>query len=269
MLFEAWSKVILGGVHVGFIVQRYEFDPKKKEFVGAYYLKTSAIAGSVTESLKARADSGLKPVSYQYTELINGKAKTIDATFPNNTLVAVVNEVGKQPVTIRKQYPKGTFLSTFLIYTMLSAKDGIKSGARYVYNAIAEEDAGVYPGEATVVGTEQVGGLAAMKVFNTFKETRFVSYITSKGEPISTRSPVQSLATEVVATMDEAVKGQNFSPSAVTAVFGDLPQGKVNPVAMKSATSQAAPVTLSTPDTTEQTATNQPRIETEDKKEKP
>jgi hypothetical protein len=246
ILYEAWSKVILGGVHVGFIVQRYEFDPKKKEFIGAY-LKTSALAGSVSESLKARADSGLKPLGYQYTELIGGKAKTIDASFPNGALVAVLRDGDKPPVTIRKSLPKGTFLSTFLVYTMLSAKDGIKVGARYAYNAVAEEDAGVYPGEATVAGTEDVAGLAAMKVFNTFKEVRFVSYITAKGEPLSTRSPVQSLATEVVPTMEDAVKGQSFTPNSVTAVFGDLPQGKVNPVAMKAASPVATPAPTASP----------------------
>ncbi len=253
VLYEAWSKVLLGGVHVGFIVQRYEFDPKKKEFVGAYYLKTGALAGSVSESLKARADSGLKPLGYQYTELISGKAKTIDATFPAGALVAVVRDGDKPPVTIRKSLPKGTFLSTFLVYTMLSAKDGVKVGARYAYNAIAEEDAGIYPGEATVAGTEDVAGLAAMKVFNTFKEVRFVSYITSKGEPLSTRSPVQSLATEVVPSMEDAIKGQSFTPNSVTAVFGDLPQGKINPVAMKAAATLAAPSNTTPP--TEQTAT--------------
>jgi hypothetical protein len=250
ILFEGWSKVILGGVHVGYVVQRYEFDPKKKQFIGAYFLKTNQLAGSVTESLKARADSGLKPISYQYTELVAGKTKTIDANINGETLVANVQEADKPPVTIRKNFPKGTFLSTFLVYTMLSAKDGIHPGARYVYNAIAEEDAGVYPGEATVVANEDSNGISAMKVFNTFKNVKFVSYITNKGEILSTRSPVQSIATELVATKEEAIGAQQFTSTSVAALFGEVPQGKMNPVAMKAA-SQPAQATTTTTTTTE------------------
>src|ERR1700678_942779 len=69
VLFEGYSKVILDGVHVGYVVQRFEFDSKKKEFTTAYYLKTGANGGNITESLKARSTEGLRPISYQYTSL--------------------------------------------------------------------------------------------------------------------------------------------------------------------------------------------------------
>jgi len=87
---------------------------------------------------------------------------------------------------------------------MLQGKDGIKPGAKYGFQAIAEEDAAIYTGEAYVKGEEAIGGMSAFKVLNTFKGRNFVSYCTYKGEVIATRSPVQRIATELVTGAHEA-----------------------------------------------------------------
>jgi hypothetical protein len=65
ILFEGYSKILSGGVHVGYIITRYEFDPKSKQFRGIYFLKTGALASAVTESVKSVADQDLNPVSYE------------------------------------------------------------------------------------------------------------------------------------------------------------------------------------------------------------
>lgn len=233
ILFEGYSKVILGGTHVGFVVQRYEFNPTKKEFASTYLLKTNALAGGVTESLKARCSMGFKPLSYQYTELVDGKSRTIDANFQNNVMLAVVTKQGEKPVTIRKDLPKGAFLSTFLVYVMMNGKEGLKTGVRYGFNAVAEEDAGIYPGEATIAAQEQLNGMTVFKVFNSFKGTRFASYVNTKGDVLSTRSPVQSIATELVGTLQEATQGQSFNPSTLSLLFGNVPEGKANALVRK------------------------------------
>lgn len=230
-LFEGYSKVLLGGVHIGFTVSRYELDPKKNEFVSTYFLKTNTLGGNVTESLKARATTGFKPVSYQYTSIVAGKTKTIDAAFKGDQMTAVVVEDGKT-VTVRKTVPKGAFPSTFLGYMMLKGKEGLKPGVRYGYVAIAEEDAAVYPGEANVINAVHHGGIPALKIFVTFKGARFASFVTLKGDVLATNSPTQGLATELVAGVQEATAGQSFNPSALSALFGRVPEGKQNALAL-------------------------------------
>ena len=63
VLFEGYSKVLLSGEHVGYTVVRYEFDSKKQEFTVVSLLRTNAKGGNLSESIKARASSSLKPRS--------------------------------------------------------------------------------------------------------------------------------------------------------------------------------------------------------------
>ncbi|MCM2280234.1 MAG: hypothetical protein NDI61_00150 [Bdellovibrionaceae bacterium] len=252
VLFEGYSKVLLGGVHIGFTVSRYEFDAAKKEFVSTYFLKTGALGNHVTESLKARATSGFRPVSYQYTTIVGGKTKTIDASFRGDNMTAVVNEDGKS-TTVRKTIPKTAFPSTFLVYMMLNSKDGIKPGLRYAFVAIAEEDAAVYPGEAQIVSPEAQNGIAAFKVFMTFKGVRFASFVTQKGDVLATRSTIQGLATELVPTLQEATAGQSFNPSMLVTLFGQIPEGKQNALVRQEAMIKTTP-TITPPAATADTS---------------
>jgi hypothetical protein len=240
ILFEGYSKILLSGAHVGFAVQRYEFDSKKQEFISTSFLKTTAQGGNITESLKARSDSKLKPISYQYTTLTNGKPKTIDANFKGTTMTAIVHEGGKTQ-TIQKQLQKGVFLATFLGYLMLQGKEGIKPQVKYAYLAVAEEDAGVFPGEAYVASAEKYNGQSAFKILNTYHDAQFISYVTAKGDVLATRSPVQGISSELVANMQLATQGLSVNTSSIETLFGGLPKGKENAVARNdSATASPA-----------------------------
>jgi hypothetical protein len=249
ILFEGYSKVLLDNVHVGYVVQRYEFDPKKKEFSTTYFLKTNAQAGNITESLKARADAGFKPIAYQYTELTGDSVRTIDATFKGDTMTAVIKDP-KHPTrkeqTLHKTIPKGAFLSSFLGYVMLQGPEGIKKGAKYSYKAIAEEDGNLYDGEAYVSGQEMMNGVNAFKVLNTFKGAQFASWVTHKGEVIATRSPVQKIATELAPSVQEATAGHPLNSNSLSILFGSVPKGTENVVAKRGT---EAPPPAPTPET--------------------
>jgi hypothetical protein len=258
ILFEGYSKVMLEDKHVGYVVQRYEFDNKKKEFITAYYLKTNQLGGNITESLKARATQTLKPVSYQYTELAGDKGKTIDAQFKGEQMTATINEGGKKQV-IQKKIPKGVFLSSFLAYVMLVGKDGIKSGAKYGFQAIAEEDASIYTGEAYVKGEESIGGMKAFKVLNTFKGAQFVSYCTYKGEVVATRSPVQRIATDLVAGAREATAGLPLNSNALIQLFGNVPRGVDNPLSRRTEAEAPSAEKSKTLDATPPPSTDSPK----------
>ena len=247
VLFEGYSKVMLDGTHVGYVVQRFEFDSKKKEFSTTYLLKTGANGGNITESLKARSTESLKPIAYQYTSLTGtgptAKTETIDATFKGDTMTAVMKKSGK-PETTQKKIPKDAFLASFLGYMMLQGKEGIKKGVNYAYKGIAEEDGIVYPGKAFISGEETINGVSAFKVLNNFKNADFASWVTAKGEVLVTRSPIQKIATELVGSVQEATAGQSVNTSSLTLLFGSFPKGEENVLARRESAGGATKTAL-------------------------
>lgn len=244
-LFEGWSKVLLSGQHVGYIVQRYEFDEKKKEFRAIHYMKMNADAGGLTDSLVARADATFKPINYQYTGLKDGKPILIDAGFKGDKMTAVVTE-GKEKKTVNVTLPKGAFLSTFLGYVMLQGKEGLKKGIKYEYQGVLEEAAIVAKGEAYIADEETVSGIAAFRILNTVSGSKYISLATHKAEVLGTVSPSAGVQTVLVSTMEEAVAGHGLNSAAVSQLFGSVPKGKENEVSRRSIMPPAAKGTTPT-----------------------
>jgi hypothetical protein len=232
VLFEGYSKILSGGVHIGYTIARYEFDEKKKQFVATTFLKTNEVGGNLTESLKAIAAEDMKPVSYQYTTLLGNQVKAIDATFAKGKLSAVVT--GQKKETISKDLPKGSFLSSFLAYVMLRSPQGLKADTKYDFQAVAEEDAAVYKGIAYVKSAEDYNGMKVLRVLNEFKGTKFISLVTEKGEVISTKSPVQGIGTELVAKPGEATAAFPIPTATLRTLFGEVPTGQLNEVSRKA-----------------------------------
>lgn len=233
ILFEGWSKVLISGKHVGYVIQRYDFDEKKKEFRSTHFLKTNADSGGLTESLAARADASFKPIAYQYTNVVSGKPTLIDATFKGDKMTAVVTE-GKAKKTLTNTLPKGTFLSAFLGYVMLQGKEGLKKGVKYEYQGILEESALISNGEAYIAEEETVSGIPVFRILNTINGSKFISLATHKAEILGTVSPSVGVQTVLVPTMEEAVAGLSVNNQALTQLFGSMPKGKDNEIARRS-----------------------------------
>jgi hypothetical protein len=233
VLFEGYSKVLSGGVHVGYSIARYEYDPKKRNFIATTFLKTGEAGGNLTESLKAFATDDMKPVSYQYTTLIGNQVKAIDAKFEKGKILASVKD-GDKNEKISKEVPKGAFLSSFLAYVMLKSPQGLKADTKYDFQAIAEEDAALYKGIAFVKNPEDFNGIKSFRVLNEFKGTKFVSMVSERGEVLSTKSPVQGIATELVAKPSEATGTFPVPASTLKTLFGDVPTGQMNEVSRRA-----------------------------------
>jgi hypothetical protein len=233
VLFEGWSKVLISGKHVGYVIQRYDFDEKKKEFRATHFLKTSPESGGLTESLASRSDASFKPLSYQYTSTVGTKPMLIDATFKGDQMTAIVTE-GKDKKTIKNTMPKGTFLSGFLGYVMLQGKEGLKKGVKYEYQGILEESAMITKGEAYISEEETVSGIPAYRILNTINGSKFISLASHKAEILGTVSPSQGVQTVLVASMEEAIGAFGLNNTALTRLFGSVPKGKENEVARRS-----------------------------------
>lgn len=240
VLFEGYSKITLGGEFIGFVVQRYEYQAEKRNFISTYLIKYNEQGGSMTESLVATANDGLEPISYTYNMLSpETGAKTIDAKFEKGKLKISTTEKGK---TVKKEkvLPKGTFFSSFLAYVILKNPKGLKASARYDYQAVAEEDGDVYKGTATVQSQENYKGIPVFKILNDFKDTQFISYTTEKGEILATTSPQKALNLELMPDAAQAMGGLSVSADNLKILFGNIPEGKVHPLA-------AAPVEVNKP----------------------
>ncbi|KYG70740.1 hypothetical protein AZI85_02060 [Bdellovibrio bacteriovorus] len=229
ILFEGYSKILSNDQHIGYVISRYEFDAKKKHFISTYFLKTGKGPTEVTESLKAVADSELAPISYEYTNLAGKESKTIDAKFKNGTMSGVILSGGKTQ-RIEKKIPKGTFLSTFLVYLMLKSKEGLRSETNYEYQAIAEEDAAITKGQALVGKEETFNGFKVFKILNTFKDMKFLSYVNDRGEVLGTNAMGQGITTELVANPSEATANLPYSATLLKTLFGNVPVGQANVV---------------------------------------
>jgi len=234
VLFEGYSKILMGDKHIGYTVQRFEFDSKKKEYSTVYYLKTAPPANDVIESLKARSTFDLKPISYQYTELSSGKPHIVDAAFGNGTMVVTELLNGKRTTKPAVKIPPGTFLASFLGYLMLQQKDSVKVGNKYSYQAIAEEDGNLYKGEAYVKSQEQNHGLNTFKILNTYKGVQFISWMTPQGEVIATDSAAQGISTELAPNIQEATKGMGVNSNQLAQLFGSVPKGQDNALSRHS-----------------------------------
>ncbi|MCC6276842.1 MAG: hypothetical protein IT289_02875 [Oligoflexia bacterium] len=220
VLFEGWFDVYLGAKKVGYSVQRYEFGDGK--FKAVTYLKTNAEGGNITESLKAFSAPDLKPISYSYTSKAGDAVKLVDATFKGESMTLKIND-GKAEKKEAKKIKKGTFLSTFLLYLMMSQENGLSVGKNYAYYAIAEEDGTTQNGKALVSGKEKVKGKEALKVLNEFKGDRFFSFVTPTGEFLLTRNPTNNIEMRRADSQEAATKDFTVDKSSLKLLFGTLP----------------------------------------------
>ena len=240
VLFEGYSKVLSGGVHIGYSIVRYEFDNKKKQFIATTFLKTNEFGGNLTESLKAYSTDDMRPISYQYTTLVGTQVKVIDAKFEKGKLLASVKEGGKVGKII-KDIPKGVFLSSFLAYLILKSPEGMKVDSSHPFQAIAEEDASVDKGVYAIKNQEDYQGIKVFKILNEFKGSKFVSLVNDHGEVFSTKSPVQGISTELVAKPSEATAAFPVATATLRTLFGDIPTGQMNEISKRAQSQPQAP----------------------------
>ncbi len=236
-MFEGAYKVVSDGQHVGYVLQKYDFDPKTKIFTSIYFLKTNEKGGNITESLKAQANDKFQPMNYQYTNQTGDKIKAIDGKFNKEIMELEITD-GKVKKKEKHKIPKGTFMSSFLGYMML--QKGLKKDIKFKYSAVAEEDGNSYNGEAFVEGEEQMKDFDVFRVKNKFKGTNFVSFITKNGEVLKTDSPAIQLSTELQKSIADATANHVLPHKTLTLLFGKVPTGKVN-VLNKKESGEKAP----------------------------
>lgn len=239
-LFEGYYKVTSGGVHVGYIIARYEYDEKKKQFLSTTFTKTNDLGNNLTESLKTVSTQDMEPVSYSYTTLMGGKTKAIDAKFEKGKMTATVQQDGKSQKII-KDVPKGTFLSAVMIYMILRSKDGLKDNMKYDFQAVVEEEAEILKGVSNIKGHEEINGIKALKANNEFKDTKYITLLTDNGETLATRIPANQLTAELVPVPAQATGTITVPNALVKALFGDVPAGTKNVISKSSKEAPAAP----------------------------
>ncbi len=256
--FEGYYKVILGGQHAGYVAQRFVVEDKKKQVTSTYYLYVATPTGSTTESLVAVADLNFEPISFQYSAVVDGKAKANDGTFKAKKMTGKMIDAGKTQ-NVTANVPTNGFLSTFLNYVIL--KNGLMVGKSYEFIALAEEapacfakdpnckpkEAGFIKGVAAIKSQQKVKGQDAFKVEFTYKGVSFTGLIAATGETLASISPAQDVSTELVSSKEEAVGAFAFNTKHITALFGGVPAGKKNSLFATPSVGPATSVPVANP----------------------
>jgi hypothetical protein len=219
-LFEGWFEIYRGTKKVGFLVERFEF--VNNQFRVTKYLKTNAEGANITESLKAYSAPDLGPIKYAYTNKTGDDVKIIDANFKGDMMTLETFD-GKTKSKQSKRFKKGTFLSEFLIYLILSQKDGLQVGKSYTYSAIAEEDGTVATGNSLVKDEETIKGKKVYRILNDFKGQKYFSWYTAKGEPVLNRSPEANMEVRLADSQAQATEGLVAKLNDLKLLFGSLP----------------------------------------------
>ena len=230
-LFEGYAKITHMNQHIGFVIYRFGYDSKKKEFSGIYFMRTNVGGISRTESLTTISDDKIHPKHFVFNQLEepNTKAKTIEGDFKKGVYTQTIREGGKANVK-KFEAPPDAFFSFMMIYRILNSPKGLRVGEKYLVKAYAEEDGGLYNGDAYVQKEEKVLGIDCLKVLINFKGTQYVNFVTNKGDIIKYVSPNDGVITELVKDPTEATGTIKYSTSALTLLFGNVPTGKVNPL---------------------------------------
>ncbi len=228
VLFEGYSEVTSMKFPVGYVIYRYQVDDVKKKYLATYFLKVGK-PFDISESLHAESDYEMNPIEYSYTAMSPKEKKTVDAKFKNGVMTANVKTNGVNQ-KVEKKIPKGVFLSTFLFYLILKSKDGLKANTNFNFQAIAEEDANIYSGQALIGKEELWKGFQVYSVTQKFKDLDYSSVINDRGEVLSTSSPSQGMGTELVLDSEPLIKKYGGESNLKT-VFGGIPKGIENVLA--------------------------------------
>lgn len=229
LMYEAYLKIEQNGQHVGYAIQKYEYNKSTQQFISTSYIRTNLLEGGTQESLKAVCDNKFNPVSYQYTAQVGKTVKTVDAKFSLNKkqlkATAVVGD-GKNNKTVTKNFEKGTFLSTFLNLVILQY--GYKTNQKYDFKAIAEEKFDDSKGSAIFKSTYELKNKKVFVGSFVYAGSQFESHITDDGQAYKTTLAQQGLSTQVVKTPAEATKGFKLNEKVLKSAFEDIPRGKKN-----------------------------------------
>lgn len=228
VLFEGYYKVTQFKKHIGFFILRNEMDGKTKQFKTTTFMRLGKNGFNMTESLNAVSKTDFTPISYSYLATDGAKSKTIDVTFKGDTMSGLVLDNGEKS-KLSKKIPKGTFLSSSLYYMMLNSKDGLKTGTKFEFTAVAEELGDVTKGTSSIEKKMVSRGiLQLLKANNSFAGMEYENYITNQGQNISAFTPATGIETELMKNSEEAVQGIKVSAGTLEKVFGNIPTGKTN-----------------------------------------
>jgi len=236
IMFEGYYRINLSGKPIGYVIQRYEFEPKDKSFRSISFLRAKMGDKVIQESLKATANDKFHPLNYQYTSQTGEAIATIDGSFKGEVMTLKKSD-GKKLINETHKIPKGTFFSSLLIYMLMQKP--LTIGQVFEYSGVAEEEGASYTGRSMVESKEEKKDFVVFRILNSFKGEKFTSRLAVvpdpkdpkkyiKAEVLGTDSPEKQLSTELVATPALATEGHMLPNKALITLFGSMPTGKAH-----------------------------------------
>ena len=237
VMFEGYYRVRLDGDHVGYAVQRFDFDPKSGEFTCRQFLRVQIGDDLIQESTRARANDKFEPLSYQYTYQRGAELKKIEGTFKGREMKLAIADGESAVRTETATIPERAILSSFLLYKIMQKP--LKPGPGWSFNAIAEEIGSILPGKVRVLTERKVAGRTRFKVEVAFKDETLEWELVAEGDPtrphaftkgevFKTESIEKGFRLDLVPRASLATANQLVPGKTLVTVFGNVPSGKVN-----------------------------------------
>lgn len=234
--FEGWYRVLVNGKHAGFVIQRYEVEPKTKKKTISYFVRFKRYGEVTQQAIRAEADENFKPIKYQNVSDLTPPPMLYEGQFgKKETSVSAYDISGKKPKLVaREPYvnPDQGFLSSFL-FPIIDKKGDLKVGAKGTYNGFSEENGNFGTGEYEVVATKTANGVPVFQVADEFQSETIENFVFPGGQNMGARSSSTKTRVYLVRDQSEATAGIDLdeqTEAQIRKFFNGMPEGKKNPV---------------------------------------
>lgn len=228
-VFEGYYRIESGGKHIGFAVQRWQFEPKSSQWILNYFVQTSdKDFASRRVVVMERFKDNLEPLEYRYRLTKGGKETREQVTFSNGKFEETfADKTGKQG---RKgQLEKNGLLSASAARVLVLNRP--KPGKIYSYVGMREEDALMMHGQIQVLSARKEGKHRVYQILDDFETAPLESWVLEDGEILRSGVPDKGVTSTLVKSANDAIGEVEFNRSELVPVFNEIPEGRKNAVA--------------------------------------
>jgi len=226
VLFEAFYRLERGGRHTGYVVQRVSSDKGLKTVSTYVRSRQGDEEVFVTSKSVAQAGAGT-PVETIHSSNNSGAPYRIHAKFNKGKGTVSFFSNNSRKANLVETAQPSPFPIAFLFYAGDLSK--FETGKKYSYTAFAEEAGRMQIGWLSVLNSKEAGGKRVLQLLNDDSGQPVENFVNENGHPLGARSVATDSVCFWVATKEEAVGDMTYPTGEMTALFGDLPQGKKNP----------------------------------------
>jgi hypothetical protein len=227
---DAYYAIQVNGKHVGFSVQRDEYDPKTKTHKIKYFIKTNEQDNDMEQFVSTEQTDGYQPKSFRFLSRVRKAESAIRGNVRGKDLKLTFKEPKGQK-TVSIPLSGDMFFSSALGPVLIASK--LSKGKALSFHAINEEDGFLGDGVVYVIDETEVSKHKVYRLITHFQNVETEVWLLDTGVALASQSTHIQLRAEMVANRLDATEGLDFNLKTLAKYFGSVPEGKINPFARK------------------------------------